>query len=205
MSAQTVSALYVATGGVYFGLDGVDPWDEERDARLYAGPHPVVAHPPCERWGNYWFGGIYWVASGRERKKLGDDGGCFEAALAAVREYGGVLEHPAGSRAWDYFGLIRPPRSGGWVVADWEGGWTCCVDQGHYGHRAAKATWLYANGFAPDSLVWGKSNPPPISYRAAERGEGNCMYLSRKERAATPTPFRDLLLSIARSCEVPNA
>ena len=32
-----IAALYVATGGCYFGLDGVDPWDEARDARLYAG------------------------------------------------------------------------------------------------------------------------------------------------------------------------
>ena len=43
-----IAALYVETGGAYFGLEGVDPWDE---ARRYAGPHPVVAHPPCQRWG----------------------------------------------------------------------------------------------------------------------------------------------------------
>ena len=48
---HTVAALYVETNGSYFGLPGVDPWDEPRDARLYAGPHPVVAHPPCQRWG----------------------------------------------------------------------------------------------------------------------------------------------------------
>lgn len=34
------AALYVQRGGAYFGLDGVDPWDEARDARTYAGPHP---------------------------------------------------------------------------------------------------------------------------------------------------------------------
>ena len=43
---MTVAALYVEKGGVYYGLPDVDPWDEERDARLYAGPWPVVAHPP---------------------------------------------------------------------------------------------------------------------------------------------------------------
>ena len=194
-----IAALYVAKGGCYYGLDDVDPWDEERDARLYVWPWPVVAHPPCERWGNYWFGGLSWVASGRPRKKLGDDGGCFEAALAAVRRAGGVLEHPAGSRAWDHFGINRPPNAGGWISADFDGGWTCRVDQGHYGHRASKATWLYARGFMPPSLRWGRSKPPPISTKAAERGEGNCMYLSRKERSATPIPFRDLLLDMART------
>lgn len=49
--AVTVAALYVERGGPYFGMPGVDPWDIERDARTYAGPHPVVAHPPCGPWG----------------------------------------------------------------------------------------------------------------------------------------------------------
>ena len=51
MSGDTIAALYVEKNGAYYGLDGVDPWDEERDARKYAGPWPVVAHPPCQRWG----------------------------------------------------------------------------------------------------------------------------------------------------------
>jgi hypothetical protein len=46
-----IAALYVETDGAYFGVPGVDPWDEARDARRYAGPHPIVAHPPCQRWG----------------------------------------------------------------------------------------------------------------------------------------------------------
>jgi hypothetical protein len=53
MAGIVIAALYVERGGPYFGIEGVDPWDEARDARTYAGPHPVVAHPPCERWGRY--------------------------------------------------------------------------------------------------------------------------------------------------------
>ena len=49
-----VAALFVERDGAYYGLPNVDPWDAERDARTYAGPFPVVAHPPCERWGKYW-------------------------------------------------------------------------------------------------------------------------------------------------------
>ena len=97
--AQLVAALYVVTDGVYFGIDGVDPWDATRDARAYAGPHPVVAHPPCERWGRYWGGGPMLAGTKRQKKK-GDDGGCFASAIAAVRKYGGVLEHPEASHAW---------------------------------------------------------------------------------------------------------
>lgn len=33
---MTVAALYVETGGCYYGLPGVVPWDEARDARLIA-------------------------------------------------------------------------------------------------------------------------------------------------------------------------
>lgn len=199
-----IAALYVMPRGCYVGLPDVDPWDEARDARRYPGPHPVVAHPPCERWGRYAAGGPYWLAQGRPPKILGDDGGCFAAALAAVRQFGGVLEHPADSHAWAAHGLLAPPRAGGWVAAGDFLGWTCCVDQGHYGHRASKATWLYAVAAVLPSLVWGPARrrlPLPEDPTARRRAlkTGVCQNLSRAARLATPLPFRDLLLSIARS------
>jgi hypothetical protein len=148
-----VAALFVLPDGPYASMPDVDLWPESRDARLYDGPHPVVAHPPCERWGRYWFGG----PSARVRRKMGDDGGCFTSALASVRRWGGVLEHPEASHAWDAHGLASPPRWGGWIADLW-GGWTCCVEQGHYGHPARKATWLYYVGREPPpDLVWGRS------------------------------------------------
>lgn len=205
-----IAALFVEKDGAYYGLPDVDPWPADRDARNYAGPWPVVAHPPCERWGRYWFGG----PSVRVRKQLGDDGGCFASALASVRRFRGVLEHPEASHAWRAHGLNAPPKSGGWIAADFHGGWTCCVEQGHYGHRARKATWLYAFGVELPRLTWG---PSASSVRldagfhsAAERAEAKRAGLTRardidrlpkRERAATPVPFRDLLLSIARSAQ----
>lgn len=147
-----IAALYVAENGPYFGLPDVDPWPLARDARKYRGPWPVVAHPECKRWGRYWSGG----PSAKRRFKLGDDGGQFLAALAAVRRFGGVLEHPADSHAFRIFGLGAPPRDGGWVAAGDFIGWVCHVEQGHYGHPARKATWLYAVGVDDlPSLRWG--------------------------------------------------
>jgi hypothetical protein len=125
LRTNLIAALYVLLDGPYAGIQDVDPWPKSRDARLYPGPHPVVAHPPCERWGRYWSGG----PSAKVKHKLGDDGGCFASALAAVRKWGGVLEHPEASHAWRFHGLNRPPKSGGWVNADFVGGWTCCVEQ----------------------------------------------------------------------------
>jgi len=103
-----VAALFVETNGIYFGLPNVDPWDVRRDARQYAGTHPVVAHPPCDRWCQ-----MAPVNQARYGHRVGDDGGTFSAALAAVRRWGGVLEHPAVSLAWAAFDLPRPPSSGG--------------------------------------------------------------------------------------------
>lgn len=198
-----IAALYVERGGPYFGLPDVDPWDKERDARLYSGPWPVVAHPPCERWGRYWSGG----PSARVRKSLGDDGGCFAAALAAVRTWGGVLEHPEASHAWHAHGLMAPLRGGGWSVADDRGGWTCCVEQGAYGHRARKATWLYAFRVELPRMVWrAKGDFVRLDQgfhskdeRARAIKTGACQRLSRRQRAATPLAFRDVLLDMARS------
>lgn len=212
-----VAALFVETGGAYFGLAGVDPWDKTRDARSYSGSHPVVAHPPCERWGRYWYGGPRCHARG-QRKLKGDDGGCFAAALRAVRRWGGVLEHPEASAAWRYFDLIEPPKSGGWVAAGDGVGWTCCVEQGHYGHRARKATWLYAAGASALPLLkWGKSAATAkldLGCHSAEerrqrvkelRENGRKVErLSARQRAATPPEFRDLLLAIARSASRPR-
>lgn len=202
---STVAALYVEPEGAYYGLAHVDPWDEVRDAREYRGPHPVVAHPPCERWGRFYHGST----RKPHQYRLGEDGGCFAAALTAVRNYGGVLEHPKDSLAWSYFGLRAPPAGGGWVQADAFGGWTCCVDQGRYGHFSNKRTWLYA--VAPvealPSLIWGKGeqriHPRALELHGYEKARriGMVAMIGGKDkkriRNTTPEAFRDVLISIA--------
>lgn len=204
-----VAALFVQTDGAYYGVSGVDPWDEARDARLYDGPHPVVAHPPCQRWGDMWMGSPLVIARTGVRKKLGDDGGCFAAALAAVRKFGGVLEHPEGSRAWDFFGLNKPPREGGWVMADWDGGWTCRVEQVAYGHVVRKPTWLFARGCDLPSLEWGIDprklpsmvQPSKSRIAAGRTASVNAHGVPDRLRIHTPPAFRDLLIGMARSVQ----
>jgi hypothetical protein len=194
-----IAALFVQRDGCYFGLPDVDPWDEARDARLYDGPHPVVAHPPCSRWCR-----LAGLVEARWGHKRGDDGGCFASALASVRRWGGVLEHPAHSDAWAAHGLTAPRAGHGWQVADFQGGWTCHVKQWHYGHRAKKATWLYAHGVELPSLVWSTTSDAEagalISWCGNKtRADEKRPRLSKREASATPPAFRDMLIAMARS------
>lgn len=192
-----IAALYVETNGCYFGLPRVDPWDEARDARSYEGPHPVVAHPPCQKWGA--LANVNYARWGGEHNRPGNDGGCFASALASVRRWGGVLEHPAKTRAWAAHALTKPSAVG-WQRND-DGGWVCEVWQSAYGHRANKATWLYAFGVeSPPELNWSRlRGTHQIGFYDQRGKDRNKRTLSRKEAAATPEPFRDLLISIART------
>lgn len=169
-----IAALFVEKGGAYYGLEDVDPWDEERDARRYGGPWPVVAHPPCNRWVSY-----------GSRELRGKDGGCFDAALQAVRILGGVLEHPAKSQAWRSFGL-PVPAGPYWTHSMNDPGWVCEIDQHLYGFPTRKLTWLYYVGPDPD--------PVSVLQSRATRG---CETLWSTERSKTPPAFRDLLLGLA--------
>lgn len=202
-----IAALYVEPDGIYAGRPDVDPWCEARDARHYAGPHPVVAHPPCQRWGRFWHGST----RKPHQYRLGDDGGCFEAALRAVRTYGGVLEHPADSRAWLHFGLVAPERHAGWQSAGDLMGWTCYVEQGHYGHMSRKPTWLYACRTALPELDWsrGEQRLHPVALArhgyAKARRIGMTAMIGGKDktrlRNATPAAFADVLIGIAVSAK----
>ena len=197
---RTIAALYVEHGGTYYGLDGVEPWGlPERDAREYAGPHPVVAHPPCSRWCR-----LAGLVEARWGHKKGDDGGHFAAALAAVRKFGGVLEHPAWSDAWEHFGLVKPMAGlPGWLRADTKGGHTCYVEQGRFGHPAKKATWLYACRAPLLDLRWGAVPDKDVTALVSwcgnrVRSNETRPRLGKKRASRTPTAFRDELIAMAR-------
>jgi len=188
-----IAALFVESDGCYSNLCDVDLWDKQRDARLYAGKYPVVAHPPCQLWGS--LAAVNYARWGGEHNKPGNDGGCFASALKSVNRCGGVLEHPAYSKAFSYHG-IKEPKGLGWQRSGI--GWVCEVWQSAYGHKANKATWLYYKGeWEPFELDWSQ---PPTSYQIGldDRGKDyNKLKLGKREANATPLPFRDLLLELA--------
>ncbi len=204
---STVAALFVDPNGVYAGLEGVEVWDEARDARLYDGPWPVVAHPPCQRWCQ--------LAPLNESRlgdgyRVGDDAGWFEAALRAVRTWGGVLEHPALSLAWREFHLPRPGTHG-WTRSFDDDGYTTEIAQVAYGHAARKRTWLYYIGRTPPpSLRW---TEPVATARVSEFGRTrdrayrwtSAQGLNEGRSSYTPAAFRDVLLGMARTAQARSA
>lgn len=166
--------------GPYIDQQGIDPWTADRDARLYDGRAPVVVHSPCAPWGRY---------AGIRGPPRGQDDGCAAHGVRVVRSNGGVFEHPEGSAAFDAFGLPRPPVHG-WSRPDAFGGRTIAIDQGLYGHRARKRTWLYAVLPTFPELAQYDNRPDAVPVEN----------MGKLERRLTPPAFRDLLVSMARSC-----
>lgn len=187
-----VAALFVETNGTYFNLPGVDPWDVHRDARKYAGPWPVVAHPPCQLWVN--FAALNYKRYGGEHNRPGNDGGCFASALATVRRCGGVLEHPAFSRAWAAHDL-QTPVVGGWRQDYRTDDWVCEVWQSAYGHPARKRTWLLYSGKQPPADMDWRRAPGTHQVGWFDRIKPT---LSKKDANKTPPALRDALIALAR-------
>lgn len=202
---SNVAALFVDPRGPYPALLGPEMcWDETRDARGYAGPWPVVAHPPCGPWGNL----RQMRVPNRERRT--QDADCMAPAIEAVRKFGGVLEQPAGSVAFERFGLPRPN-----AAPDAFGGFTIEVCQVEWGHPARKKTWLYLVGLTPFDF----EAIPPFPGRApthwvsggrkssrknGRRGGGvvpeGIKVCSAQQRRRTPEPFARWLISVAARC-----
>ena len=114
-SVRTVAALYVDLNGVYTRMDDVEYWGVS--AEHYAGPHPIVAHPPCGPWGKCRTLCKYQRAQ------------CGIEAIELVHRWGGVIEHPVGST------LFRDHGRVGAVIEQ--------VDQHDWGHKIHKPTLLY--------------------------------------------------------------
>ena len=190
--------LFVEPDSIYKDM-GLECYDEAIDARTYTGNLPVIAHPPCQRWGA--MAAVNYARWGGEHNRPGNDGGLFRFALDTVNRCGGVLEHPAKTRAWKAHGLTKPTGIGWQKCGD---GWTCEVWQSAYGHRANKATWLYLVG-EPLPLRWER---PRGSHQVGfhdQRGKArNKPTLGRKEARATPPKFAVALVELALACSKHN-
>lgn len=187
-ATMTVAVLFARADSHYKALPGCDVWDAERDARRWPGGAPVVAHPPCRAWASLRF-----HAKPRPgEKQLAID------AVAHVRRYGGVLEHPHRSTLWPTAAL---PEPGG---RDEFGGWTLVVDQQWWGHRAQKRTRLYIVGCEPTAIpampiVLGEATHTVGLWSG--RDKQRCRpSIAKREYEATPPEFAAWLVELARRC-----
>lgn len=191
-----VAALFVDPNGVYPTLPDVECWDEKRDARRYAGPHPVVAHPPCAAWCQ--------LAGVREAKygyPRGEDGGLFQNAVESVMRWGGVLEHPAYSKAWLKHGLMVPRRGAGWQRAS-RREWVCQMSQCAYGTRMRKLTWLlYVGDNPPFDLDWSEPYVPGTAVISGAKNhlQRPTVRVWTTEAKRTPPAFAETLVKLARN------
>lgn len=171
-----VSALFTRKNSIYKKL-GIDAWDIDRDAKQWPGGNAIIAHPPCRAWGD-----LRALAKPREGEK--------ELAIWAVHQiqfWGGVLEHPANSRLWPDLNLpLRENR-------DQYGGWTLCIDQFWFGHKARKRSNLYIVGIEPKDI-------PAYSIRY-ENVTTTVERLSRQAREATPEPMAKWLIELAQKIQ----
>jgi hypothetical protein len=123
-------------------------------------------------------------------------------AVDVVRRFGGVLEHPRGSKLWDWCLMARPGRG-----FDMWGGWTLAVEQVSWGHACRKPTWLYIVGVTPSEVtgirtggepthqIWG-SRTPGRNHRCDLKAAHAAM------RRRTPPAFAEWLIALARRCRV---
>lgn len=184
-----IAALFVDPKGPYPKMADVDCWDEARDAKLYAGPHAVVAHPPCGPWGRLKFLCKH------------QDPTCGPCAVGLVRKWGGVLEHPADSSLWKHCSLPKPVGSSEAKIVDEFGGYTIAVRQVAYGHCCAKPTWLYLVGVPVALALSGIKIGGEETHRVTNgsRGKTHLPRCTALQARATPTLFAEWLVSLARS------
>lgn len=184
-----VSVLCVREYSIYKQM-GLDCYDSDRDARTYQGPNPVVGHPPCRGWG----------ALRKMSNATDDEKNLGPCVAAMVRRWGGVLEHPAYSTLWKAVGLPQPGYT------DDYGGYTLCIDQYWFGHRARKRTWLYICGCkrsnVPAMEIKLGTAPRVITNQHGLRSgqPGYRKEVTKKERDATPPKLAEWLVELATRC-----
>jgi len=180
-----VHALFIDPNGPYPLIHGVDCWDERRNALKFQGTGPVILHPPCGRWGS-----MARINEKRWGARVGDDGGLFKFALEILYRNGGVLEHPARSLAWDWFGLPKPSKhSWGWSHAG-KNMWFCEVWQSAYGHPCHKRTWLlYVGKPEPLDLDWQRDKSRATHQIGGGIHTGNRSKPRLDDRLVHITPF----------------
>lgn len=181
-TTRIVAVLCAANNSVYKQLDGVDVYDQARDARTFAGRMPIVAHPPCRAWSAY---------CRHQAKPLPGERDLAPYSVVWLEKCGGVLEHPAHSTLWATLGLPRPGERA------LNGMWSMKVKQSWWGDIRSKNTWLLFSGISAAELP---EVPFCLHDPSGDRKRWSTM--SKHQRASTPRLLAEWLVEVARRSKV---
>lgn len=178
----TAPAILCAMPRTVYRSLGCRVYDRRRDAWTFAGPGPVIAHPPCRLWGR-----LSQFSRGTELE-------LFRELLLGfwcvrqVERWGGVVEQPWDSRLFQACAVSQS------ALVD--------LDQYWFGHPAPKRTWLY---FSPPRRLppMPLRLSPPRGRTPAGRLQGGVETLSRQAREATPPAFAAWLIQAVASPSSP--
>ena len=144
MQRPKITVLFVSDKSYYLRDERFDCWTKKRDVTNFCDMSPVIAHPPCRLWGR-----LRSLSTADKSEKL-----LAVSSVAHIRVFGGVLEHPAGSKLWSECGLPIPGQG-----YDIFGGFSISINQSWFGYPAVKNTWLYINGCTVSELP-----PLPLNF-----------------------------------------
>lgn len=166
-----VSVLCAARNSIYHELDGVDVYDETRDAYTFAGGTPIIGHPPCRHWSLFCRQQADKTTEERE-KKLGL--WCIDQLM----KNGGVIEQPWGSLLFKHLpGEVS----------------RLSVPQYWFGYPTMKSTWLaYYRCTLPEV---------PYRLHDQGNDRRRMAVMSKNQRSATTRQMAEWLIAAARTVD----
>jgi hypothetical protein len=176
-----ISVLYVRQDSLYKSYN-VDCWDLERNAFNYAGSNVIIAHPPCRAFSK--------LKAFSKHPPVEKE--YAYRCVDLIRLNGGILEHPRHSSLWHEKGLPKPG------LKDSFGGFTVCINQSWFGHKAEKNTFLYICGIDINQLPLFPLSFDAITHvvSSSKKRPGK-KELSKADRERTPVKLIEWLIDTA--------
>lgn len=175
-----IPVLFTHENSNYNKIKIFDCYDINRDALSFNDRIPLIAHPPCRLFSRL----RKFSTAPLSEKKL-----AF-FALAKVRQFGGILEHPRSSTLW---------KNGNFNLngsVDSYGGFLRSVDLSWFGFPARKKTMLYFCGITPGQLPSFPMSFNAITHVISSSGNSGKKELSKNMRSSTPFPMIEFFIEV---------
>lgn len=188
MENRTI-VLFAQLKSTYKELD-CDVYDVERNALTCCDQVAAIYHPPCRSWAR--LRGLAKFHAGEHLLAVW--------SIMRIWRYGGVLEHPAGSKLWE---LMKLPLPGS--KPDIHGGFSISLDQSWFGHKCKKNTWVYIKGLDINEIPDYSLNFNVITHCiSSTKSNSGLKEVSKDWREKTPVEFAKWLIKIVETINSKN-